>query len=176
MRMSRRAVIKAFSAKWHKHLYKLQPQRKVSNYKTTDWKLVYSKEVGFSVEGRTSYLVTVRDDYGWETIVVELTGERERIDAGNPGTVYHISNGPYPNRIYKYVVNTDGSGELYERDIEATYTESDAQWKLISYVGVVRAKKGTLPDTGRGYTYEKTDGEYTIMTDGENYYAYELWG
>lgn len=176
MRMSRRAVIKAFSAKWNKFLYKLQPQRTAVAYKHTDWELIYRKEVGFWAEGYTGFTVSVRDDYGWQTVVLKATGNIERVDAGNTGTVYQIGTGIYENRVYKYVANADGSGEYYSRDTEGTYTESDAQWKRIGYCGVVRAKKGTLPDAGRGYTYEKEDGEYTIMTDGENYYAYKLWG
>ena len=175
MRMSRRAVIKAHSVNWDKYLYELRPQRKLVEYTMPEWKLLSVTYAGGVIAGRTGYIFYVNDDCGWETFVLTLTGDRERVDADNPGTVYLLP-GNKQNTIQKYVVNSDGSVELYEMVFDVTYTELDAEWRVMDYVSVARAKKGALPDAGRGYTYEKTDGEYTIMTDGENYYAYKLWG
>ena len=65
---------------------------------------------------------------------------------------------------------------MSRQDLVNRYENVEWKWIVTDYLGVVRARNGEHPDTGRGLTYVKTDGDYTIMTDGENYYAYKLSG
>ena len=74
----------------------------------------------------------------------------------------------------------EGDFQAYEtckiHTIVNQYENERYEWWVEDYVGIVRANEGKYPDAGRGYTFVKTDGEYTIMTDGEKNYAYKLRG
>ena len=74
------------------------------------------------------------------------------------------------------VTITLGRVEPTVRTIVNKYENERWEWWVEDFVGLVRTKEGKYPDAGRGYTFVKTDGDYTIMTDGEKHYAYKLRG
>lgn len=180
MRMSRLAALKTDGLIWDKYKYSYKSQRSAKSYTFTDWKLESSGDSGGWANGYDGYVVEVDDDYGWETYRIGYSGYSEYINSTNPGTVYW-TNG---NELRKTTVNSDGSWTKYYCHLDPTYTYHDSVWMVQDYIGKVRAKKGTLPDAGRGYIYEKIDGEYTIMRKpGEgsmgatyDYCAYKLRG
>ena len=180
MRMSRRAALKTSGLIWDKYKYDYHLKRDAASYKLADWVLESSGASGGWGDGHDGYSVKVRDDYGMETYRFVGSGYWEVISSTNPGTVYW-TNG---NELRKTTVNSDGSWTKHYSYLEATYKNERWEWTVMDRIGSVRAQDGHLPDAGRGYTYEKTDGEYTIMRKpGEgsmgatyDYCAYKLRG
>lgn len=172
MRMSRRAVIKTSGLIWDKYKYDYHLKRDAASYRFTDWVLESSGASGGWDNGSDGYKVEVWDDYGMDNYRIKYDGYSAHISSTNPGTVYW-TNG---TELRKTTVNSDGSYTKYYCRLEATYKNERWEWTVMDHIGKVRAKEDTLPDAGRGYIYEKVDGEYTIMVDGETRYAYKLRG
>ena len=172
MRMSRRAALNAVGSIWDKYKYSYKSQRNAKSYTFSDWSLTDSGSSGGWANGYDGYKVNIVDDYGLQSYVIVGSGYYEYINSSNPGTVYFCSG----LMMYKTTVNSDGSWTKHYRTLNPVYTDLPSVWIVQDHIGKVRTKEGSLPDAGRGYTYVKTDGEYTIMTDGENHYAYMLRG
>jgi hypothetical protein len=178
--MSRLAALKTSGLIWDKYKYDYHLKRDAASYKFTGWVLESSGASGGWASGHDGYSVDVWDDYGMEYYRIVGSGHWEVISSTNPGTVYWM-NGTY---MRKTTVNSDGSWTQHYCNLEGTYENERWEWTVMGRIGSVRAKDGHLPDAGRGYTYEKTDGQYTIMlkpgagTGGSTYdrFAYKLRG
>lgn len=174
MRMSRRAALCANGVVWDKYNYKYLFSSYTNGYKLTDWELVDSGSAA-KIYGYEDYdIVLENGGHYTKYVAIGVGDEHESVSVSNPGTVYHVNG----FTITKYTLSSNGSYTKHTREIQQTYyIEGDGwKWWVKEYLGATLARDGEYPDEGRGLTYYATDGEYTIMTDGENHYAYKLRG
>jgi hypothetical protein len=102
------------------------------------------------------------------------SGEDITLSVDNPGTAYNAAGNDPIMHIYTMSANGD-----YTFTIRTVYTEYEETWyeyEVGEKLRVVRATEGEYPDSHKGYTYVTTSGGYTIMKNGETYYAYKLKG
>jgi hypothetical protein len=163
MRSSRRATLASGGVVWKKYEY---------NY------VLLKDLVGYTIVNGTSMNIPTASEGGLQGYiycdVVLKKGKYfdsyvfEYSEWDESSTVY---NGTETGR-QKYT-KSGTTVRVQSQTIENRYENERYEWWVEDYVGTVRSQEGKYPDAGRGYTFVKTDGAYTIMADGEKHYAYK---
>lgn len=137
-------------------------------YTESEWKWEGTPP-GDSVTGYTSYAKAS----GGSIYYYVPAGSQKTVSRKNLGTVYQIDSSD-STIVYK-IMYYDNQGtieaEVYKRTI-STSSYIYYAYEIGDKIGAVTAAEGAYPEADQGYIYVTTSNGYTIMKNGNTYYAY----